>query len=127
MTPADLTPLITRLEGAEEGNWTLEQAIFLGLPKPKDLDEELQDRHYTTSLDAAVALVERAAWRLWTLDHSIPNQPAAMLQGPIKHYPAEGEYPAHDGPAWMCGRARTPPLALCIALLRALAEGEARI
>jgi hypothetical protein len=123
MTPADLTPLISRLEGAQEGSRELDAEIYRALlvdcPMPNG-------PHFTTSLDAAVALVERAAWRLWTLDHSIPNQPAAMLQGPIKHYPAEGEYPAHDGPAWMCGRARTPPLALCIALLRALAEGEAR-
>ena len=134
--------LITRLEKAEGGSRELDAEIMCLVGGARRVDDFtfhgpneavwcLWDGLYdppsipelpyvTTSLDAALALAERLGWQLRSLDHSIPNQPSVMLQGPIKHYPAEGDHPAHDGPAYQCGRGKTRPLATCIAILRAL-------
>lgn len=136
--------LIARLEAASEGSRELDALIFraIGAPLPErfaslKLALEWQDdgtalmpvgemrvRYeppaYTTSLDAIVALIERSNWKLYSVDASVDGRPSCFIKGPDRLWPADDESDEHFGPGWEHGRAKSLPLALCIALLRAL-------
>lgn len=123
--------LIARLEAAEVGSQELNGLIFRALaddPNGKDhwfmscaelMTEDNADS-VTVSLDAVLALAERISWRVWSIDMSIAGRASVLLQSledrPGKD-PETGAYMI--GKDFSSGSARTPALALCIAILRA--------
>ena len=112
MTPADL---IARLEAAETGSRGLDAEIaeLVGAPHGPDEMVDVESRtismfeeiapHYTTSLDAALTLVE-----------SLPRKPHWTISYPV----ADVELVFSGGPV-VTALAATPYLALCIAALKA--------
>lgn len=131
---ADLSALIARLEAAEAGSRELDEAIsdalcdhkfrtfVYGLPNDVGMWMYEFEGHsassalrVTTSLDAALALAERlGCGRTYLLDNAIQTKSRAL---PTAHlWNDDGKHTGH---------ARTMPLALCIAILRAKqGEGE---
>ena len=111
----DMSALITRLEAAGAGSIELDVAIW-------DAMGGWSVSHppaYSSSLDAALALAERVlpdwAWEI-RLDRggaSVQTAPAWWMEGLAA--PDEGGVSC-DG--------KTPALALCIAILKAKAQGE---
>ena len=123
----DLQELLARLEAAQEADRVLDAALYCALLAPDckasisrpgfvaitDDDPSRwrynEAQHYTASIDAALALVERAlpgAW--WTLRHAGGAPPSGFAIAEL--YRPEWRYDA-SGP--------TPAIALLIALVRA--------
>ncbi|CAM2954927.1 hypothetical protein BDI01nite_22460 [Brevundimonas diminuta] len=131
---ADLSALIARLEAAEVGSRELDGAICAALGeqpewatknhaptqpqlwtdgKPGLHAREWLCPRYTTSLDTGLALAERLPGWVWNMGND--TRCWAHLWNDL---------PTYDGNPSM-GRAATPALALCIAILRAKqGEGE---
>lgn len=115
----DLRELEKRLEEATGPSQTLDRQIndTLGLPP-------IGYPRFTSSLDAAVALVERVlpGWE-WERKCETNRWKFVRLIGPEFHkYEFMGPHNKHCT-AWTFGE--TPPLALCLALIRALiAKGD---
>lgn len=119
-----MTSLIERLEGAEVGSRELDadlqDALFCCQIKRErqllqsyvfhmgDGEWELIP-HYTTSLDAALALVERVlpGWA-WSVGNKAQGGQAYLMRG--------------LGDGLIEGKGASPALALCIALLKVLIE-----
>lgn len=75
---------------------------------------------YTSSLDAALSLVERRGWRPYTLDASIKGRFSWMLASQDQRALTDDEGREYMGTAYASGVHSTPALAVCLALLRAL-------
>lgn len=133
--------LIARLEAASEGSRELDRELMLLVGDAREVDHctfygpdervwyfgeyeretDLPPLPYlTSSLDAIVALIERSNWKLYSVDASVDGRPSCFIKGPDRLWPADDESDEHFGPGWKHGRAKSLPLALCIALLRAL-------
>lgn len=138
---ADMQELIARLEAAEAGSRELDALVWLRFNRPEysggvkalemrswydgrghmiletDAGEEVADDlgigTYTTSLDAALALAERVlpgfTWRVQR--HTSGMFDAALWSDPDDNYVGYGRTPS-------------PALSLCIAILKAKAQGE---
>lgn len=130
MTPSS-TPrgsLIARLEDAEVGSRELDAEIAAALDgwsgfglrtsqiegRPRGSDRFSTPPHYTTSLDAALALVERVLPGWW------PGFQKNRGSLERKRWAAWLDGPHHSGVDAIEVSAATAPLALCIALLKAL-------
>lgn len=74
---------------------------------------------FTRSVDAALVLVGRMGWRLYSADLSIEGRASCFLKGPDRLWPATEDSEAIVAPGWERGVAKTLPLALCIACLKA--------
>lgn len=74
----------------------------------------------TSSLDAALSLVERRGWRPYTLDASIKGRFSWMLASQDQRALTDDEGREYMGTAYASGVHSTPALAVCLALLRAL-------
>lgn len=74
---------------------------------------------YTASLDAALALVERSGWRLYTIDASIRGRLSVMLASLEPQPLTDGEGREYMGTAYNYATHDGLALALCLALLRA--------
>lgn len=116
MSDQTITSLIEKLEGAEVGSRELDCAVARVLDCYKGFATE----HLTTSLDAALALAERICPRFSvtvvkyrTNDGEFKPSGEASLLNPY------GNITEHRG------KAATPALALCAAILRA--QSEARV
>lgn len=104
-------------------------AITFGSDTALGLSRVIQKAFTGTSLDAALALVERVLpgwhWSLSSIDcigpHGIPEKAVAEM-GPLNW----SDDPRVPPPENIIAGASTPALALCIALLRAHREGEGR-
>lgn len=116
----DLPTLIKKLEEAEEGSHALDVEIYCrvygslhegphshGHPVPA----------YTTSLDAIVGLVESELLPLHP-GMTVTQRVIYGARGPYCY--AEITWPSHERQ----GRAKTAPLALCLAFARALQQRE---
>lgn len=136
--------LLAKLEAATGPDRALDAEIWCALLHPEDkpsksrpgfaavTDEDparwgyKEVEHYTASLDAALALVERSEFRLWTVDASIAGRFSVMLTSKCKRPLSDDEGRRYDGYLYERGDHGTLPLALCLALLRASkARGEA--
>ena len=126
---ADMQELIARLEAAEAGSRELDAAVWAASNgyelfehdgagwryrmKPDDIMRHERTGYissYTTSLDAALALAERVVGdREWMVE--VKDRPLGRV-----HRACLGIV----GPVY----ASTPALALCIAILKAKAQGE---
>ncbi|GAA0768595.1 hypothetical protein [Brevundimonas olei] len=143
---ADLSALIARLEAAEVGSRDLDGEIeeLFGLWRASFKEPEKADgRHcwsdlatwsgegvehrapdYTTSLDAALALAERVGCRPYMADFSIDGWSSWLLKTTTDIKVTDPETGEElSGPYFSGGRAKTPAIALCIAILRAK-QGE---
>lgn len=140
MTPG----LIERLEAAGEGSRELDREIasecgWTNLDVPTFWVKSVCDAagfppgtaqatplpHYTTSLDAALALAERVGWRLYKLDASIISRSSVMLQSVDDRPRVDPDSGATlMGKDFAVGSSKTPALALCIAILKARATQE---
>lgn len=109
--------LIKRLEAAEVGSRELDRAIWYAV----EFDSRGEPSHapkYTTSLDAALALADRVLppfrWCMYT-----QSGDGAKVLG--------ADNDAEEGEKWRFqseGSAKTVPLALVVAILRAKMETE---
>ena len=111
----DMSALIARLEAAEAGSRELDREIGEVTRAPMGNAGDvvgLGYAHFTTSLDAALALLGRA---LPDWDWQITKGADEMALACIQHSRRV------SGPE-VC--AHTPALALCIAILKAKAQGE---
>jgi hypothetical protein len=144
----NLNDLIERLEKAEAGSRELDADIFrslgykvkmLGhkgplagrfLAYPPDGPDRCEPARLavTSSLDAAIALVERVlpGWSIELISSHNPKSWVSFVAPPARRDP---EHSISD--AWRAGisklratRAPTAPIALCIALLKALQAKE---
>lgn len=132
---ADIASLLERVKAATEGDCDLDREIALALgwtPPAMGLPHWHDDdgNHWTalpdwsTSIDAALALVERLSpigpMTAHSLSHSLARDGEEWWNFRIKHYvDDEGEPPkVHYGTAY------TAPLAILIALLTALKENH---
>lgn len=109
-----MTDLIKRLEEAEEGCPFLDREIWVALEfdgnrSPVDAPE------YTTSIDAALALAERVlpGWHY----ELTPGRAGIAAEQWSYYDSAEDE-------GGQSARAKTTPLALCIAILKATDTGR---
>lgn len=115
--------LIAKLVEAPKGSRELDAAIQKTIPPYTDVSYVVESDgwvvngktgikapHYTTNLQDAVDLVPEG-W-LWRLDGTNPAHPEADLWGPNWRTEREQEYIS-------CG-AKTPALALAIAILKAM-------
>lgn len=144
MQGEDLSELLARVEAATEPDREIDCAIavtvdghfidgkdFRGRPIycRRDPDgaitspgqgHDMLVRRYTASVDAALALVERAGdgYRLYSVDASIPGRFSVVLKGPDRLWPADEDSEACVAPGWESGASASLPLALCAALLR---------
>lgn len=142
MAESKLTDLIAKLEAATEGSHELNRAMGLAigelhLDAKGELyridrddgghtyggsgDETIITPRWTTSLDAALALVERTMVP-YLLDIGgswEPSDKGAWPAWTVRWYPGGSD---RDGKSWhaQIGSAATPALALCVALLSAL-------
>jgi hypothetical protein len=138
---ADMQELIARLEDAEAGSRELDAAIFryFGEPVPTEFAGRgiklewqddgtavmpIGDMHvrysppsYSTSLDAALALAERVlpSWRVFGISDERDSQVNSGWAAGICEL---------RGPGIQHARTWTPALAICIAILKAKAQGE---
>lgn len=113
--------LIARLEAANVGDLDLSADVIeaTGTPVPRDVPITWLEGHecapVTTSLDAALEMAERVlplgSWAL----KSAPNQDCLATL-----YFTDYKFVSRCKTAY----GRTSPLALCIAILRALDQGE---
>lgn len=123
----DITSLIEKLEGAEVGSVELDALIYSHLnctliPRRADYRPRRRwpngsvthQRKVTTSLDAALALAERVLPG-WRFAFSTMTPPWAQA------YPPGSVEDCLDATA-----ASTLPLALCLSVLQARAQSEAR-
>lgn len=132
----NLLPLITRLEAASGPDRELDAEIAFATRHPVNpayvreyaisgakmnptlspIQNYLLENspHYTSSLDAAIALAERVLpgwhWSVYDTDGTIANNASAQVE------PPEFTFNVSDGVG------KTPALALCIAILRAVSE-----
>ena len=109
----DLSALIARLEAAEAGSSHLDGEIQWMLD-----GTDYGPKSYTTSLDAALALAERVGFPAYSGE----IQPSGRWKWKIASNAPLGA--SVRGPKWPSGVAKTPSLALCIAILKAKAQGE---
>lgn len=119
--------LIHKLSEAGEGSRELDALIFAALgftyeDRPRDCWVDADNNgfrwdHPSTSLDAALALAERVLPGVvfWNLEHN-----AIINLERIYHAEVSGERDGCSG----TGEAKTAPLALCIAILRAKQEQD---
>jgi hypothetical protein len=132
--PSALADLIARVEAATEGSSELNCKIALALgtawtetlDRPGFKGEYMRGDHgpVTRSLDAALALAERAlpGWFV-TIDRYVMDDFAGPQSLPVAAASARHRWRAwvkHGGSAGF-GAAPTPALALCLAVLRAKA------
>lgn len=141
------TELIERLEAASVGSRELDREIMVLIGGAQQVSEAIfygpgetvwycgdyEDSavdvplpYVTTSLDAALALAERVLPG-WTWDIAGPREP---ITGTDDGRPSAALRLDADRPSLRIGTATTPALALCIAILRAVAaqprvDGEA--
>ena len=132
---ADMQELIARLEAAETGSLELdcEMGLFartdgkgevsdhFGTPCIRDAGGPYAPKPFTTSLDAALALAERVLPE-WVYQIDIQSDLSWVLAAPDWWAPALGQGPEARG--GQSSVAKTPALALCIAILKAKAQGE---
>lgn len=106
-------PELALWPATDDGGWA---SPMWGKIRPADA--------YTASVDAALALVERAGdgYRLYSVDASIPGRFSVVLKGPDRLWPADEDSEACVAPGWERGASASLPLALCAALLRALQQ-----
>ena len=129
MSDQTITSLIEKLEGAEVGSRELDREIALhleaklwlvssGRHKVERNGRSVNMPAYTASLDAALALAERVNPRFgWQIEYDSCG---------LVNYAWVSETLYLDGPQFhLRGRAATPALALCAAILRA--QSEARV
>lgn len=102
--------LIARLEKSESGSRLLDEAMFDAVRETDEPQIIFDYPAYTTSLDAIVALIEEKVGGGYRIDASDGPQGRADAWVWRKGTSMGGFW----GDAW------SPPLALCIALLRAL-------
>ncbi|MGR6533079.1 hypothetical protein [Brevundimonas sp. RM1] len=119
---ADLSALIARLEAAEVGSRELDaeigQSLGVAMCGDKDGAWGAWDAHWTSSMDAALAIVERVlpGWR-WSVQQLDPNYEASLT------IPNGAFLLSSDTEVYAISK--TPALALVIAILRAKqGEGE---
>lgn len=116
------TNLIERLEKAGEGSRNLDEAIYNMRIAEGFVPERGQPGYpafaYTTSLDAAMTLIPTDGSMnfvefSWSWE---PSEPEVWPAVSVRWYP-----PHKSGPDWhaFVVSARTPPLTVCIAALRA--------
>lgn len=120
--------LIARLEKADKGQSSLDEAVARGLGwtcrqvggvfawfSPEAPDHmRAEPPRVTRSLNEAFADVERIGWRVHGLDASVPGRFAWTLCRPCPI--------PNDGMDCVMAVGNAPALALCIATLRALGE-----
>ena len=65
-------------------------------------------------------------WRVYTVDASIEGRWRVKLKGPDRDYPAEEDWPAHRGPAYVCqvGHDLASGIAACVTEIRKLKEAS---
>lgn len=112
----DMQELIARLEEAEAGSRELDREIGEITRAPMGNAGDvvgLGYAHFTTSIDAALALAERV----------LPDARVTINTGSgwARLLTKDGRY---DYGFFASARAATPALALCIAILKAKAQGE---
>ena len=138
---ADMQKLIARLEAAEAGSRELDALVWKALnprgeiaikgagrpglvdwrcriPGATIANSWTNPGRYTTSLDAALALAERVGFPAYSGE----IQPSGRWKWKIASNAPLGA--SVRGPKWPSGVAKTPSLALCIAILKAKAQGE---
>jgi len=127
-----MTDLLERLEVAEAGSRELDLRVFEHFDRvdgqrwtEADLDYALTDPdltinppHFTTSLDAALALAERVLPGWWW---SISSE---RIGEPEPRPFASGWLSDGETGELHTARAKTPALALCIAILKATHKAE---
>lgn len=133
-----LSELISSLEAASEGSRELDALVGLAIRDdyPRTSAEILGDgtirdgagpyyaKHFTTSLDAAVALIER---KLPGCGITVDRE--AACNGSVGGGAVINGYIGREGPegrawGWIDAKAHTMPLALCVALLKALQDQQ---
>lgn len=109
-----MTDLIDRIEGAEAGSRALDRAIWNALEFAHD-GEPTKCPHYTTSLDAALALAELV----------LPGQEyeISTLYG-VARVTLNLNHGDDGGPYYGSHECGSVPLALCAAILRAKEQGN---
>lgn len=107
-----MSGLVERLEAAEVGSRSLDQAVWLATGGWEGVDAPPS---FTTSLDAALALADRVIAVRGPIDISIMGSAQVVI--------LDAE-PCRDAIADAYGN--TPALALCIAICRALNLNETR-
>lgn len=141
MSDQTITSLIEKLEGAEVGSRELDGAVWYAVHEPDvehgflhveqteqgpmevltcELGSKFADcvGSYTTSLDAALALAERVlTMGTWDVGYTYNSD--------RPHYARLVIVRDDEGQPEIYGRAATPALALCAAILRA--QSEARV
>jgi len=120
----DVTGLVERLEKATGPDREIDAAIRaqLGISEGYHAHE-----FYTASLDAALALVERVlpGWRVQFWQQRSGSWHVRLIRD--AHYAlvtTEDEDRTRDGDNEIAGARSTPALALCLAALKALAQGN---
>lgn len=125
----DIQSLLARLEAATEGNTALDGVVLdtLGYDCVRERigyfwmgpGGIVEDERITTSVDAALALAGLIGWRFYTADLSIIGRSSVWLKGPNRLWPATDDQEAMFCPGWEVASAKTFPLAVCAACLKA--------
>lgn len=128
---SDLAQLIEDLESAQVGSLHYDKRILAalgftwrGMAYWNSQEQWKGSAALTRSMDAIVALIERSDWKLYSVDASIDGRPSCFIKGPDRVWPADDESDEHFGPGWEHGRAKSLPLALCIAFLKAMEQAD---
>ena len=116
--PHDMSALIAALQNATEGSRELDEriALYVGWAVQPDGQVQAGMPAYSTSLDAAVALVPDGMWWLLGKGRTRPDEPLYGAQIMPSHNDL-------DVAPYSVGEGHTPALAMCCTALRARSAG----